>query len=321
MDNIIKCQQCGKESPKSGVVFDGKEIKEALSAPLDCNGHPIYDFSRLKRGISRNGSYCYWCGAKLEVEKPRPTIERKPTPPPTADPKPGKSSRIKWGLIALAVLAVVLFFCFRGCGSNSNIAEQEDIVQEASVESEEIVVEEDEEVAEDEEVGFSVKSNTYYDKSTVLKITDHSKEWTALQNRLKALGTPLAYVNSHSNQKPEKIKEEADNAYSSIKDDAYALYEKIRNEHDARFDKIKDSAYDEYNKIKDKAYTRYQNDEIDYSTYDEIRSAAYNKYDDIRSNAYKSYDNVRSEAYKKYDTLRSDAYKWFDKVRSITYNL
>ena len=70
MSRIIICPSCGKETPESGIIYRDADVKEALSATLDCNGTPIYNFTSLL-GV-KDANYCYWCGAnidKLESER------------------------------------------------------------------------------------------------------------------------------------------------------------------------------------------------------------------------------------------------------------
>lgn len=70
MSKIIICPSCGKETPESGVIFRDADVKEALSASLDCNGTPIFNFATML-GV-KDANYCYRCGAnidKLESER------------------------------------------------------------------------------------------------------------------------------------------------------------------------------------------------------------------------------------------------------------
>ena len=307
MSKTIKCKNCGKEVPESGVLFDEKSVMQAVSAPLDCDGNPIFDYSKLKQSRIKDENYCYWCGAKIEKENsvPNPAVTSGPTPPPLPR-KPKNPSLIKWVLISAGLLAAVilLFFCLRSCDSDSDYEENSGLTSESDMEY--------------------VDGGEYEpgaEEGDILIVTDYSKKWADIESRFKSLGTPLEYVNANSSKDPATIKDDSYNTYKSIKDDAYELYKKEKEEHYQRYKKLKDAKYQEYQKIKDEAYMRYQNEEIDYSKYTDIQSASYDKYNTIQSRAYQTYNDIQSKAYDRYNTLQSEAYDWYSKVRSIANGL
>lgn len=301
MSKTIKCQKCGKESPESGVLFDRKSVKEALSAPLDCNGNPIYDFSELKESRLKNENYCYWCGAKIEPEQeqrlaPKPTSQPQTmSVPNTAKPsQPPKRSGCIVLTILLLIVGGVIWFCFRSCTNSDDYSDD-------NTDSYEYVESEDEpgETVEAQDDSSDSSSANVKSPLTEFKVNDYSKEWAKLEADLKKLGTPINYVNSQSSKGASAIKDAAYDEYYKIKDEAFDLYYKI-----------KDEAYDVYYEIKDKAYAKYDEKELKYSEYSKIQSEAYSKY-----------NRIQSEAYSKYNKLQSEAYSWYSKVSSITFNM
>ncbi len=317
MAKIVTCTHCKKEVPIPEYIPQSDTVKEMLAAPLNSKGEPIPARNKLKFSKPKKEFRCYYCGNSVEVpkaSKPVSKYEPKATPQDDPIPKPyKKSGKSKKGLwIGIGVIVVVLFFCFKGCGGKSDSSSTDDL----SYSSVEYNASDNNDANIRDDNGA-----TEVGKGTTLQITDYSKEWTALQNRLDKLGEPLDYVNSQKGKDPSKIKSEAYDTYTSIKDDAYDLYQKIKDQHYDRYQKLKDAKYAEYEKIKDAAYSRYQNKEIEYSQYSDIQSEAYRKYSDIQSNAYKAYSDVQTKAYNKYSTLQSEAYNWQSKVSSITYGL
>ncbi len=91
MSKLLYCPNCKKDVP-TGKVPDATVVHEFLSAPLDCNGDPIFDKSKLDKAWNNGASeVCYWCGGALtEHPKPQPAPETKaaPKPQPTSQPKP-----------------------------------------------------------------------------------------------------------------------------------------------------------------------------------------------------------------------------------------
>lgn len=322
MNKIIKCKKCGKETPESGVLFDEKSVMKALSAPLDCNGNPIYEPSDLKRSRIQNENYCYWCGAKIEsepVSKATPNHNTKPepksaTPPSPPAPVTRKKSQLVYIVILIIIVGIIPLF-FKGCGGDENS------------ESKDIDVTDVEYVSDDDSVADNAASddNDVATKSsasnTTFRVKDYSKEWAKIERRLKALGTPLEYVNAHSPENPETIKNNAEKEYETINKEANELYDKISNQAYDEYERITKISEAEYETVRAKAEARYNDKETDYSTYNDIRSSAYSKYSDTRSEAYSKCYDMRSAAYSKSYEIRSAAYDWYSKVRSITNGL
>lgn len=307
---IIKCKKCGKEVPESGILFDEKAVMNALKAPLDCQGNPIFDYSQLKQSRIKNENYCYWCGAKLEIEapkaqpKPQPKQESKSLPPLP----PLKSRKLpiaKWMWILLGVLvAIVIFFCVRSCGSDS------DNNMEDSGETLFVITDYPDSNDDSSAVG-----------DMKFKVKDYSAEWAKIEDEFNKLGTARSFVNAHSGEKASEIKKKAESAYKSIDKKAEALYKKIDSEAEAEYHRIDKAAEAEYHAVDKEAEKRYHNDEIDYSTYNDIYSKAYAKYSDIYSKAYSKYSSIYSTAYSRYSSIYSKAYSWYSDVNSICYNL
>lgn len=88
MSKLLYCPNCKKDVP-TGKVPDATVVHEYLSAPLDCNGAPIFDNSKLDKAWKNQASaVCYWCGGALtERPKPQPQLEPKPQPKPEAKPQ------------------------------------------------------------------------------------------------------------------------------------------------------------------------------------------------------------------------------------------
>lgn len=329
MSKTIICSHCNKEVPIPEFVPDSRGIKEMLSTSLDKNGNSDFDFRNLRFSKSGKEFKCYWCGGIVKIEEPKPAVPPipKPTPPPApvvtapVKTKKQKSSKTIWIILTIALLAVILFFSLRGCGSESEPVDTGD--ENIELVTEEVISESDltEDATQSVTTEDATQSDEDYSKKSAIKVTDYSKEWAKIEARLKKLGSPLDYVSSNSSKDPSAIRDKAYKEYESIKDDAYKLYEKIKDQHYDRYSKLKDAKYDEYNKIKDEAYSKYQNNVYDYSKYSDIQSEAYDKYYDLQSKAYDTYYETQSAAYDRYYSIQSDAYDWQSKVNSITYGL
>lgn len=96
MSKLLYCPNCKKDVP-AGKVPDAKVVHEFLSAPLDCNGDPIFDISKLDKAWNDQASaVCYWCGGALtqrQKQQPKPKTESQPQQASQPKPQPRSESK------------------------------------------------------------------------------------------------------------------------------------------------------------------------------------------------------------------------------------
>jgi hypothetical protein len=65
MSKFLQCTKCGNKVPFPEFIPDSDTVCAFLSAPLDCNGNPLFDYAKLEVTSTIAAYTCPWCEATM----------------------------------------------------------------------------------------------------------------------------------------------------------------------------------------------------------------------------------------------------------------